>query len=54
LQAVVNDYEYLSNGTRNLFVAIEPKGIRRCVEVTARRTKVYFVAFVKGALVSPA
>ncbi|MHB1793647.1 MAG: IS630 family transposase [Acidobacteriaceae bacterium] len=41
------DYEYRRNGTRNLFVAIEPKGKRQCVEVTARRTKVDFVAFVK-------
>lgn len=41
------DYEYRRNGTRNLFVAIEPKGKRRSVEVTARRTKVDFVAFVQ-------
>ena len=41
------DYEYWRNGTRNLFVAIEPKGKRRCVKVTARRTKVDSVAFVK-------
>jgi len=32
------------------FVAIEPKGKRRRVEVTARRTKVDFVAFVKNLL----
>ena len=41
------DYEYRRNGTRNLFVAIEPKGKRRSVEVAARRTKVDFVAFVQ-------
>src|ERR1039458_1295312 len=41
------DYEYRRNGTRNLFVVIEPKGKHRCVEVTARRTKVDFVAFVQ-------
>jgi len=46
-QCAHEDYEYRRNGTRNLFVAIEPKGERRCVEVTARRTKVDFVAFVK-------
>jgi hypothetical protein len=41
------DCEYRRSGTLNLFVAIEPKGKCRCVEVTARRTKVDFVAFVK-------
>ena len=44
------DYEYKRAGTRNIFVAIEPKGKRRRVEVTARRTKVDFVAFVKNLL----
>ena len=45
-QCAREDYEYRRNGTRNLFVAIEPKGQRRSVEVTARRTKADFVAFV--------
>jgi hypothetical protein len=40
------DYEYTRKGTRNLFVAVEPKGGRREVSVTARRTKQDFVAFV--------
>ena len=40
------DYEYQRAGTCNLFVAVEPKGERRIVEVTARRTKVDFVDFV--------
>ena len=40
------DYEYERAGTCNLFVAVEPKGQRRQVEVTARRTKIDFVAFV--------
>ena len=40
------DYEYTRQGTRNLFVAVEPKGGRREVSVTARRTKKDFVAFV--------
>ncbi|MCX6630855.1 MAG: transposase [Candidatus Solibacter sp.] len=44
------DYEYGRAGTRNLFVAVEPRGKRRFVEVTARRTKVDFVAFVKNLL----
>ena len=45
------DYEYQRAGTRNIFVAVEPKGGRREVEVTARRTKADFVNFV-GALVN--
>ena len=40
------DYEYKRAGTCNLFVAVEPKGERRLVEVTGRRTKVDFVNFV--------
>ncbi len=45
------DYEYQRAGTRNIFVAVEPKGGRRTVAVTARRTKVDFVNFV-GTLVN--
>lgn len=41
------DYEYVRKGTCNLFVAVEPKGQRRVVEVTARRTKLDFVGFVR-------
>ncbi len=41
------DYEYERNGTCNVFVAVEPKGERRVVEVTARRTKPEFVSFVR-------
>ena len=44
------DYEYKRAGTRNLFVAVEPKGCHREVEVTARRTKSDFVKLV-GRLV---
>jgi hypothetical protein len=44
------DYEYVRKGTRNLFVAVEPKGGHREVAVTARRTKVDFVQFVVGLL----
>jgi len=40
------DYEYKRAGTRNLFVAVEPKAGHREVEVTRRRTKPDFVAFV--------
>lgn len=49
-QCAHEDYEYRRAGTRNLFVAVEPKGKRRRVEVTARRTKADFVAFVKNLL----
>ena len=41
------DYEYVRNGTRNIFVAVEPKGGRRIVEVTKRRAKHDFARFVK-------
>lgn len=45
---VKQDYEYVRKGTRNLFVAVEPKGGKRQVRPTARRTKVDFVGFVQG------
>ncbi len=41
------DYEYVRKGTCNLFVAVEPKGHQCFVEVTARRTKIDFVDFVR-------
>lgn len=41
------DYEYVRAGTCNLFVAVEPRGGRRTVVVTERRTKADFVAFVR-------
>ena len=44
------DYEYVRNGTTNLFVAVEPKGGQRIVEVTAQRGKTDFVAFVSDLL----
>jgi hypothetical protein len=44
------DYEYVRRGTRNLFVAVEPRGGHREVAVTARRTKVDFVGFVASLL----
>jgi len=40
------DCEYKRAGTRNIFMAIEPKGGHRQVEVTARRTKSDFVKFI--------
>ncbi len=44
------DYEYARAGTCNLFVAVEPKGGRRTVVVTAHRAKTDFVAFVQQLL----
>lgn len=44
------DYEYERAGTCNVFVAVEPKGGRRIAEVTQRRTKPEFVAFVQRLL----
>ncbi len=46
-QIAKEDYEYKRAGTRNLFVAVEPKGGHREVTVTRRRTKADFVAFVQ-------
>ncbi len=45
-----HDYEYARAGTCNLFVAVEPKGGRRTVAVTAHRGKIDFVAFVTHLL----
>ncbi len=44
------DYEYVRNGTCNIFVAVEPRGGRRMVKVTERRTKSDFVSFVQQLL----
>jgi len=44
------DYEYVRGGTCNVFVAVEPKGGRRMVQVTDHRAKADFVAFVRDLL----
>jgi len=49
-RAVRQDYEYKRNGTRNLFLFVEPKAGTRHVLVTNRRTKRDF-AFVMRYLV---
>ena len=46
------DYEYVRNGTTNLFVAVEPKAGQRIVSVTAHRGTAEFVAFINGLLTS--
>jgi hypothetical protein len=38
------DYEYERNGTRNLFLFVEPQTGRRHVQVTEQRTKVDFAS----------
>ena len=44
------DYEYVRAGTCNVFVAVEPRGGHRVVELTERRTKPEFVAVVRQLL----
>ncbi|CAN5237254.1 hypothetical protein BH20BAC1_BH20BAC1_06080 [soil metagenome] len=41
------DYEYKRKGTCNIFVAVEPKGGKRFVKVTDKRTKKDFAFFVE-------
>ena len=47
---VKRDFEYVRAGTCNVFVAVEPKGGRRVVRVTERRTKADFVGLVQSLL----
>jgi hypothetical protein len=41
------DYEYVRNGTVNIFVAVEFKAGKRVTQVTERRTMKDFALFVK-------
>lgn len=45
-----SDYEYKRKGTRNIFVAVEPKGGYRKAEVTKRRTSQDFACFIRQLL----
>jgi len=47
-QCAKEDYEYERAGTSNIFMAVEAKGKHRVAEVTARRTKPDFVAFIRN------
>lgn len=47
------DYEYRRNGTRNIFVCVEPKGGHREVTVTERRTKRDFAQEIKRIINLP-
>lgn len=49
-QAARQDYEYKRNGTRNLFLFVEPKAGKRCVLVTKQRKKEQF-AYARRYLV---
>jgi len=42
------DYEYRRNGTRNIFVAVEPKAGKRVISVTKTRKKNDFAVFVRN------
>lgn len=44
------DYEYKRNGTRNIFVAVEPLAGRRTITVTRTRKKIDFANFIKGLI----
>ena len=41
------DYEYKRNGTKNIFVAVEPLAGKRVIEVTDTRKKADFARFIK-------
>lgn len=42
-----HDYEYVRNGTANIFMLVEPLAGKRRVSVTSRRTKLDFAAQMK-------
>lgn len=44
------DYEYKRNGTRNIFVAVEPLAGKRTMTVTRTRKKIDFANFIKGLM----
>jgi len=46
------DSEYERRGTANLFMAVEPLGGKRTVQVTERRTKVDWAQFIKFLLLT--
>jgi len=46
-KTAVQDYEYVRKGTRNIFVAVEPKGGRHHTQVTSRRKKEDYARFME-------
>ena len=49
-EALKLDYEYKRNGTRNLFVAVEPKAGNYYISVTMQRAKADFARFIEDLL----
>lgn len=47
------DYEYKRNGTRNIFLTVEPKGGYRTARITKRRTKSDFAHEIKRIVSLP-
>jgi hypothetical protein len=43
-----HDYEYKRNGTKNIFVAVEPKAGKRTITITKTRKKQDFATFVRN------
>lgn len=46
----INDHEYVRHGVAEIFLEIEPLTGRRHVEITQRRTRKDWAAFIKGML----
>lgn len=46
-KVAIQDYEYVRKGTRNIFVAVEPKAGKHVTEVTAQRKKEHYAAFLE-------
>lgn len=53
-RAAKYDYEYKRNGTRNIFVAVEPKAGHRIICVTNTRNKTDFSCFIREIVNSTA
>jgi len=45
------DYEYIRNGTTNIFVAVEFKAGKMITQVTERRTRIDFAHFMKALII---
>jgi hypothetical protein len=45
------DYEYIRNGTANIFMAVEFKAGKRVTQVTERRTMIDFAQFMKALVI---
>jgi len=46
-KVICEDYNYKRNGTRNIFMAVEPKGGKRLIQVTDQRRKTDFARFIR-------